>query len=81
MGIGHKVATREQAISKFAEYWYSERGRRLRQQAMLEIPLDAVLGCYCAPLLCHGDIIAGYLNWKRSKYFEGPKGRTVVNGE
>lgn len=22
------------------------------------------LGCFCKPLICHGDVIADYLNWE-----------------
>lgn len=61
--------SRSYSIERFAEFFYSERGRTLRQQALKEIPDDAKLGCYCAPERCHADIIAGYLNWKRDLSF------------
>lgn len=77
-GYGIRVKTREIAIDRFAEYFYSERGRQLRQRCMLEIPDGATIGCVCHPLRCHADIIAGYLNWKRNPEFNGPKARSVI---
>lgn len=59
-----KDGDREAVILKFAEYWYAPEQKTLRRNARLALDEDAVLGCWCAPLLCHGDIIAGYLNWK-----------------
>jgi hypothetical protein len=76
--VGFHVKTREDAVSKFAEYFYSEHGRKLRERALLEIPDGAKIGCYCAPLSCHGDIIAGYLNYKRDYKFESPKAITKI---
>jgi hypothetical protein len=60
-----RCETREEAIAKFAEFFYSDLGKRLRVRALAEIPDGASIGCYCAPKSCHADIIAGYLNWKR----------------
>jgi hypothetical protein len=67
--IGHE-RVRDWVIEKFAEFFYSERGRELRQRALVEIPPNAKIGCHCAPLRCHADIIAGYLNWKREVTFD-----------
>ena len=68
------------AVENFAVYFYSNAGKKLRQCALLEIPDGAKIGCYCAPLPCHADIIAGYLNWKRQIEFSGPKAKTVIYG-
>lgn len=57
---------RDDAVNKFAELWYSESYRCLREKALQEIRDGVVLGCYCTPKRCHADIIAGYLNWKRA---------------
>lgn len=57
--------TREECILKFIEYWYAPEQKWLREGALNTFEDDAVLGCWCHPLLCHGDIIAGYVNWKR----------------
>lgn len=54
--------TREQVIEKYRKYFYyriasdpvfKERVHRLRGK---------LLGCWCKPKPCHGDVIAGYLN-------------------
>lgn len=58
---------REEAILKFTEYFYSEKGRGLRELTLAKIPDGATLGCVCVPKPCHAEIIAGYLNWKRSQ--------------
>lgn len=54
------------AIRKFAEWWYAPAQKKLREMSLREIPTDCKLGCWCSPQSCHGDIIAGYINWKRS---------------
>lgn len=77
---GIKVKNRDEAVDRFIEYFYSERGRSFRQRCLREIPRDSKIGCVCAPLRCHADIIAGYINWKTNYKFEGPKARTVING-
>lgn len=48
------VTTREIAVAKFE--WYV-RGRPDLLQKIKELPEDAVLGCWCKPKYCHGDII------------------------
>jgi len=75
---GFRVLTREDAILRFAEYFYSESRRDLRQRALLEIPDGSTIGCHCDPLPCHAHIIAGYLNWKRNYKWEGPKAVTKI---
>ena len=62
-----KDGTREDVIAKFAAYWYAPEQWALRHTADITIDDDAVLGCWCKPEACHGDIIAGYLNWKRQE--------------
>lgn len=61
---------REHVLMLFAEYWYAEQQRPLRNRAMMNFPPGAVLGCVCAPKQCHADIIAGYLNWKRDATYK-----------
>jgi hypothetical protein len=60
---------RFEVILKFAVYWYAEEQRKLREQARKEL-LHRILGCWCKPQACHGDIIAGYVNWR--EVFEHP---------
>ena len=59
--------SREEVLEKFAVYWYAPEQKRLRQAALVMIHDNDVLGCWCHPLLCHGDFISGYLAWKREE--------------
>jgi len=61
-----KDGTREEVLAKFIAYWYSDAQRPLRVYA-LKFAEDEILGCWCKPALCHGDIIADYVNLKRKK--------------
>jgi hypothetical protein len=68
-----KDGTREEVYLKFAVYWYAEEQRELRAKARAELPFR-ILGCWCKlrvkSELCHGDIEAGYVNWR--EVFEHP---------
>lgn len=46
--------TRTEAVSNYETY---ARQHSEVLEAILELSEDAVLGCWCAPRLCHGDII------------------------
>jgi len=59
-----KDGNREEVLLKFMVYWYAPEQKWLRERALKEISPNAVLGCWCYPFPCHGDIIAGYLDWK-----------------
>jgi hypothetical protein len=60
-----KDGTREEVLLKFIEYWYATEQKSLRDLALYAINVDKeILGCWCKPLDCHGDIIAGYVMWK-----------------
>jgi Domain of unknown function (DUF4326) len=48
--------TREDIIAMFNEYILEPRQKHLLD-SLPEIK-DKVLGCYCKPLACHGDILA-----------------------
>lgn len=61
-----KDGDRETVLIKFAAYWYAPEQKWLRDQAA-EIGPNDILGCWCKPLACHGDIIAGYVDWKYSQ--------------
>lgn len=56
---------REEVIAKFAEWWYAPMQKTMRQYALDSFDDEAVLGCWCKPLACHADIIAGYVNWRK----------------
>ena len=49
-----KDGTREDVIRKFEEHARYWPGLMDKIKAL---PEDAILGCYCNPLPCHGDII------------------------
>lgn len=46
--------TREEVIPKFEAY--ARRNKKLLTK-IAELPHDAVLGCYCPTLPCHGEVI------------------------
>ena len=47
-----KDGTREDVIKKFEVY-----ARKQLVNGIAFLPKDAVLGCYCKPKPCHGDVI------------------------
>ena len=64
-----KDGTREEVLLKFCVYWYAPEQAKLREQARRTLAYS-ILGCWCKPKSCHGDIIAGYVNWR--EVFECP---------
>ena len=55
-----RVATVEEAVSCFRQYWYAPEQAALRAAALVELK-DKVLGCFgCNP--CHGHVIAEFVN-------------------
>ena len=50
--IGHEGASRAEVIQMYEVYM---RGSSLRDQ-LYELD-DKVLGCFCKPLACHGDVL------------------------
>lgn len=53
-----KVATREQAIEMF-EAWILTQPELMNELHTLK---DKVLGCWCAPKACHGDVLIRLIN-------------------
>lgn len=51
--------TRKEVVEKHKILFLNSE--RLKEIAR-ETGTDEILGCYCKPLPCHGDIIAEYLN-------------------
>lgn len=49
-----RVATRADAIARYRE-WIQTQPQLL---AKLHTLRGKILGCYCAPLACHGDVLA-----------------------
>jgi len=61
--------TRDESIAQYKKYLYEKLERDNGYKKMLLTLKDKTLGCYCRPkdgfqgqLLCHGQIIAGYLD-------------------
>ena len=51
--------TREECIERYSrDFNASERLKKIARDTCI----DKVIGCYCKPFACHGDIIAEYLN-------------------
>jgi len=48
------VSSREEAISRFEE---EARNSISILREIERLPEDAILGCWCYPLRCHGDVI------------------------
>lgn len=46
--------TREEAISAYEKY---ARDYQELMDAIRDLPEDSVLGCWCKPQSCHGDVI------------------------
>ena len=53
-----KVSSREEAVRKFEEYLISN------EDLMKDLPSlkGKVLGCWCKPKACHGDILVKYID-------------------
>ena len=54
-----KDGTREEVVEKYAEWLLAQPA--LVERAKIELK-DKVLGCWCAPKLCHGDILVELAN-------------------
>ncbi len=52
------VATRAEAIAKYEE-WLKQQPELMAALPQLK---DKVLGCWCKPLACHGDVLARLAN-------------------
>lgn len=58
-----KVRSREEAIEKFEEWIKSQPDLVARAKKELK---GKVLGCWCKPLPCHGDVLARIANgWRK----------------
>lgn len=56
-----KVSSREEAIKQYKIHFYEKIKEESFRERVLLLK-DKVLGCFCHPLPCHGDVIAEYLN-------------------
>ena len=56
----HKM-TRKESIERYKQYLLNGTGRNFNGETLLDQLHELkgkVLGCYCKPLACHGDILA-----------------------
>jgi len=51
--------TREEVVEKYAEWVLTQPDLLAKIKAELK---DKILGCWCAPKLCHGDILVELAN-------------------
>jgi len=54
--------TREQNINDYEKYFFNRLLTDPEFKDRILSLKDKVLGCFCKPLACHGDIIADYLD-------------------
>ncbi len=54
-----KDGTREECIEKYRKDFNKDKALKKFARENL---WNEILGCYCKPLACHGDVIAEYLN-------------------
>jgi len=60
--FGGKYVPRAEAISAFRNWFLADAQCALRDQAVRECT-GKILLCWCAPLPCHVDVIAEYVNF------------------
>jgi hypothetical protein len=57
---------RQDVIGKHRVYFINRLAKDERFRKAVEALRNKQLGCWCKPLLCHGDIIKDYLNGKKN---------------
>lgn len=53
----YQVSTREEAVAAYRTWIHNPENRALLQKVKTELK-GKVLGCWCKPLSCHGDVLA-----------------------
>lgn len=65
----YRVATREEAIARYRLWLW--RQLQIKNPAVLaffgRLSEDSVLGCWCVPLACHGEVIRRAWYWLRKQ--------------
>ncbi len=54
--------TREEVIEKYRFYFYERLGYDSHFKERVESLCGCVIGCFCKPAACHGDVIKEYLD-------------------
>lgn len=57
-----KESDREKILLEYKNYFYSKIKNDKEFESRVSELKDKILGCFCHPKNCHGDIIAEYLN-------------------
>lgn len=60
----YQVKTRDEAVEKYKE-WILKQDHLMRSLHELK---DKVLGCWCAPKKCHGDVLLELANKRKERY-------------
>ena len=53
----YKVGSRAEAVDRYIDWIFAPEQAGLRAEARRELR-GKVLGCWCKPALCHGDVLA-----------------------
>lgn len=53
---------RDEVIRKYRAYFYSRLKMDLPFREQVKALKGKSLGCYCKPSICHGDVLASYLD-------------------
>ena len=56
---------RQEVVEMFKSYFYERLKRDPEYKAVVLSLRDKVIGCFCKPRLCHGDIYVEYLDGTR----------------
>lgn len=64
--------TRQDCLLEYEEWFYARIKSDPEFYRRVKALRGKVLGCFCAPLSCHGDVIAKWLNGE-PRYLEGFK--------
>lgn len=63
----YKVETREEAVANYKVYlWHKIQNGFITHDDLASLH-GKRLGCFCKPQSCHGDVIAGAVDWVMSK--------------
>ena len=61
------VETREEAVQKFKQYFYERLLTDIDFKEKVTTLKDKRLVCFCHPAVCHGNVIAKYLDGQNEK--------------
>lgn len=53
---------RTEVVAKFRVYFYEKLSNQITFKQAVHALKGKKLACFCAPYLCHGDVIAEYVN-------------------